>query len=277
MIETDEEKASREELRKLFEAARSGDGLLNNILGDRYKYGLGVPEDHAEALRYFLRAEKAGDTNSLLSIADAYQRGNGVIKDEKKAVQYLRRAANGNDKSAAAFAANRLCWCYVYGWGVEPDKAEAKRWRSRACELAENSKLAPDQMRNFTGPGPLEFWKNRKTTRNGPNLFITDKTGLRHYYPETVSTLRYGFAGLAAAAVFAGLGAWLNENLYFVATAIAVVAGIVIYTEIPHLINLGMEKEYHERDRLELEQSKRDDREVIRQQPFGAQRSEGVI
>jgi TPR repeat protein len=107
-----------------------------NILGELYRDGVGVPQSFATALEWF-------ETAAQQDLALAYYNASTLLRnpdlgftDMEKGLEYLKRAA---DKGHAA-AMIDLALSYASGTGVQQDYAQALEWYSKAA--ARNRKSA---------------------------------------------------------------------------------------------------------------------------------------
>ena len=69
------------------------DVVAQNILGDIYKAGVGVPKNYKEAVKWYRLAADQGDHTALWSLGGMYDDGNGVPKNRKEAVKLFELAA----------------------------------------------------------------------------------------------------------------------------------------------------------------------------------------
>ena len=115
------------ELRSL---ATDGDAAAQFDLGDRYRTGLGVPQDNGEAARWYRLAADQGYAAAQFSLGVMYVNGRGVPQDDGEAARWYRLAA---DQGYAA-AQNDLGQMYVNGRGVPQDDGEAIRWFRLAAD-----------------------------------------------------------------------------------------------------------------------------------------------
>ena len=91
------EKATQQ---KLVEAARAyrlsaeqGDAQAQHKLGNLYREGQGVLQDHAQAVYWFRKAAEQGLPKSQVNLASMYLEGHGVPRDYAEAVRWYREAA----------------------------------------------------------------------------------------------------------------------------------------------------------------------------------------
>ena len=66
-------------------------GLVNAQfnLGQMYRYGDGVAQDHGEALKWYRKASEQGDKEAQFNLGSMYLAGEGVAKDEKEAHRWF--------------------------------------------------------------------------------------------------------------------------------------------------------------------------------------------
>ena len=116
-----------EELRPLGEQGHAG-AQFN--LGLMYSYGVGVPQDYAEAVTWYRLAAEQGDAGAQHALGSMYANGDGVIQDDAEAVNWSRLAAD-QGHAGAQYA---LGYNYAIGRGVIQDYAEAVTWYRLAAE-----------------------------------------------------------------------------------------------------------------------------------------------
>ena len=104
--------------------AEQGDAYAQYNLGFRYDFGLGVPQDDAEAVRWYRLSADQGNTFAQSSLGFMYAFGQGVPQDDAEAVRWYRLSADQGDASAQYNLGVR----YANGVGVLKDDAEAVRW-----------------------------------------------------------------------------------------------------------------------------------------------------
>jgi uncharacterized protein len=85
--------------------ADQGDAMAQ-IVGHRYKWGVGVPADYAEAVKWYRRAADQGSMAAQWLLAQMYEDGYGVEQDYVQAHMWFNlSAAQGFEGAAAARAA----------------------------------------------------------------------------------------------------------------------------------------------------------------------------
>ena len=79
---------------KWFElAARQGDSLSQNVLGDFNERGYGVAQSYTQAARWHGKAAKQGNGFGMASLARLYASGRGVPLDLVQAYAWMSAAA----------------------------------------------------------------------------------------------------------------------------------------------------------------------------------------
>jgi TPR repeat protein len=73
--------------------AEAGDAEDQYALGVMYDYGIGVPQDEAEAVRWYRLAADQGDAAAQYRLGINYDDGEGVPEDDVEAVRWFRLAA----------------------------------------------------------------------------------------------------------------------------------------------------------------------------------------
>ncbi|MBR2126222.1 MAG: SEL1-like repeat protein [Akkermansia sp.] len=111
-------------------AAENGYAQAQNLLGDCYYDGHGVPQDYAQAVQWYRKAAEQGDADAQCSLGACYYSGHGVPQDYAEAVQWYRKAAEQGDADA------QICLgvCYLKGHGVPQDYTQTVQWYRKAAE-----------------------------------------------------------------------------------------------------------------------------------------------
>jgi TPR repeat protein len=104
-------------------AADQGNASAQNDFGVMYDEGEGVPKDHAEAVKWYQKAADQGDAVAQVNLGERYRDGKGVAKDDAEAVRWYRKAADQGN----ALAQYNLGLMYAFGEGVAKDEAEAMK------------------------------------------------------------------------------------------------------------------------------------------------------
>ena len=148
-------------------AANQGNDEARTDLAFLFQQGLGVEKDEAKGFKMYRIAAKNGNLNAMFHLAICYEYGTGTNLDLNKAVEWYTKGSEAGDP----FASERLAYlvmdgynnvpgdqkrgfelflkaansgipgamfmtgyCYVHGFGVEPDKEEAKKWLKMASD-----------------------------------------------------------------------------------------------------------------------------------------------
>ena len=90
-------------LKELSSLAQNGDAKAQNILGEMYVMGNGVPKDAAKAEEWFQKAAAQGYAPALINIGNMYYNGVGVPKDVAKAVEWYQKAAAQGEVVAQSY------------------------------------------------------------------------------------------------------------------------------------------------------------------------------
>ncbi len=94
-----------------------------------YRYGLGVPQDDAEAWGWWRKAAEQGNAGAQSNLGVMYRKGQGVPQDDAEAVGWWRKAA----EQGHATAQYNLGSMYYSGRGVPQDDAQAHMWYNLAA------------------------------------------------------------------------------------------------------------------------------------------------
>ena len=103
------------------EMAKDGDNCGYAVMGVYYEKGEGVPVDIAKALEYYLKADDIPPVQYQLG--KLYQDGELVPMNTNVAYAMFKKAVDNEYPPAYA----ELAHCYMNGYGVETDFAEARR------------------------------------------------------------------------------------------------------------------------------------------------------
>ena len=149
-------------LMRLQKLAESGDTKAQNFLGIMYATGEGVPKNTAKAAEWFEKAAAQGDADAQTILGHMYATGDGVPKNAVKSAEWYQKSADlgfapsmnnlgqiylyglgGLQDRGRAFdlhmaaakagnpvAAWNVAIAFSAGFGVDPDPAEAKKWRT---------------------------------------------------------------------------------------------------------------------------------------------------
>src|ERR1043165_9947716 len=114
--------------------AEKGDAKAQTELGQIYEVGQGVKQDYAEAVKWYRKAAEQDYDEAENLLGDMYAGGLGVPNHseaelDKEAANWYRKAAEqGNAK-----AQSNLGGMYRFGHGVPQDYVEAYKWFNLAA------------------------------------------------------------------------------------------------------------------------------------------------
>lgn len=108
--------------------ANQGDAHAQVEIGDRYRYGQGVPKSKKEAVKYFRLAAEQGDAGGLLSLGIMYGWGEGVPQDTKEAEKYFLLAAKKGAEQGGYMWQYELGERYLKGDGIPKNYVLAYMW-----------------------------------------------------------------------------------------------------------------------------------------------------
>jgi len=117
----------------LRKTAEQGDAGAQLKLGEDYLFGLGVPQNDAEAAKWFRKSAEQGLAWSQFMLGGCYERRQGVPKDDAEAVKWFRKAA----EQGFFLAQFNLGKAYENGDGVPQDFIEAYKWFNLAAAKRE--------------------------------------------------------------------------------------------------------------------------------------------
>jgi hypothetical protein len=110
--------------------AEQGDAAAQNILGDLWAHGKGVPQDYAQAAKWYRRSADQGFALAQCNLAALYAAGAGVKSDSTEAVRWYRKAADQGSADGQYDLAQMLSM----GIGAKRDIREAIRLYHLAAE-----------------------------------------------------------------------------------------------------------------------------------------------
>ena len=102
-------------------SAASGDAEAQDELGRIYQYGVGIPQDYAQAAEWFRKAAEQGNVDAQVRLGSRYFNGEGVQQDYKQAAYWYSKAAG-----KSVMAAYNLGLMYEDGDGFPADDAKAQ-------------------------------------------------------------------------------------------------------------------------------------------------------
>ena len=112
------------------QSAEQGDAAAQYYLGFSYDYGLGVPQDDAQALTWYRIAADQGHAAAGYNLGVMYANGEGVAQDFTEAVAWYRKAAEQGHVAAGY----NLGVMYAKGEGVPEDDTQALAWLREAAD-----------------------------------------------------------------------------------------------------------------------------------------------
>ena len=115
-----------QELSGLAEQGVSG---AEEILGNMYATGDGVPQDSDLSLYWYLRAADHGSVDAMTAIGTIFEEGRGVPQDFAQAASWYRKAAQQGTSDSQLYL-GRL---YEAGRGVPQDYAKAIYWYRKSA------------------------------------------------------------------------------------------------------------------------------------------------
>ena len=63
------------------------------MIGKKFYFGLGIPQDYEKAFEWYVKAAGKGYSNAENSLGNMYRYGFGVEKEYKKALEWYKKAA----------------------------------------------------------------------------------------------------------------------------------------------------------------------------------------
>jgi len=102
-------------------------------------------KNHNKAFEWLLKAAEQGQVDAQQCVGAYYQDGcDEVPQDHKKAVYWHNKAAEQGHSEAEY----NLGVCYWYGYGVEVDKTQSKKWFEKAA--AQGDEMAITALRDLS-------------------------------------------------------------------------------------------------------------------------------
>ena len=109
-------------------AAKQGDAMALNKIGDMYRFGTGVPQDDAEAVKWYLLSTEQNLSMAEYNLAMMYYEGTGVPQDYAESLRLFYLAAEGGN----ARSMQKIGEMYRSGEGMPQDLVEGLAWFSLA-------------------------------------------------------------------------------------------------------------------------------------------------
>jgi TPR repeat protein len=154
-------------------------------LGNIYFYGYGVDRNYAEALKWYnIAAKERGNTFAWAQIGLYLELGLVSDPEPENAVVCYRQGAQEGDDVAQA----RLGNCYMRGFGVARDYAEATRWNREAAEAGNSQAQTNLGWQYETGAGVAkdldEAVRLYRLGAEGGNTWAQNRLGLHYFKAE---------------------------------------------------------------------------------------------
>jgi hypothetical protein len=99
-------KNAEPDLKTVRARASKGDPGAQEIMGERYADGDGVPQDSAKAAKWYLRAAQQGNTKAQKALGDQYLKGEGVSQDYAQAYFWVTLSLDPFDANSASIRDN---------------------------------------------------------------------------------------------------------------------------------------------------------------------------
>lgn len=120
-----------EAMKWYIKAIEQGDYKSSVIMGKIFYYGRsGVSINYAEAVKWFTMAAEHDDSDGMWRLGNCYKYGHGVFQDHKKAFELFQNAAKKNNSDGQW----KLGDCYLYGEGTDKNYKTAVKWYNKAFE-----------------------------------------------------------------------------------------------------------------------------------------------
>jgi TPR repeat protein len=126
--------------------ANQGAAYAQFNLGNMYAFGMGVPENDAEAFKWYRKAADQGGAKAQFNVGNMYEFGDGVPENDAEAVKWYRKAAD----QGHAKAQFNLGVMYYNGDGVPENHVRAYVWLSMAkTQGHEKAKKGVETVKNL--------------------------------------------------------------------------------------------------------------------------------
>ena len=134
LLSEDSDKDYTKEIKKCVEwiraAAINGNPEGQEMLGEIYSGGLGVPENQETAAKWYRKAAMQGNDGAQYYLGECYYLGKGVAENDAKAVKWFQKSADQGNADAQYY----LGECYYLGKGVAQNDAEAVKWFQKSAD-----------------------------------------------------------------------------------------------------------------------------------------------
>lgn len=156
LLSEDSDKDYTKEIKKCVEwiraAAINGNPEGQEMLGEIYSGGLGVPENQETAAKWYRKAAMQGNDGAQYYLGECYYLGKGVAENDAKAVKWFQKSADQGNADAQYY----LGECYYLGRGIAENDAEAVKWLQKAAEQGNADAQTLLATCYFRGNGVLE-------------------------------------------------------------------------------------------------------------------------
>jgi hypothetical protein len=105
-MESGAPKSAEPDLKTVRASAAKGDPGAQEIMGERYEDGDGVPQDTAKAAKWYLRAAQQGNTKAQKALGDLYLKGEGISQDYAQAYFWITLSLDPFDANSASVRDN---------------------------------------------------------------------------------------------------------------------------------------------------------------------------
>jgi TPR repeat protein len=105
------------------------------MLGECYRYGIGVESDPVQAMVWYRKAARLFDAK--LALADMYYFGQGIAQNQREAMRWFTHAVEQHEDAYAMYS---LGFCLLHGHGTQRNLANAReggRWLRKAAAMGE--------------------------------------------------------------------------------------------------------------------------------------------
>lgn len=174
--------SSSTDLETLIKAAESGDATAQRLLGFRYRWGQGLPQDNQLAVKWYQAAADQDDVDALWRLARCYANGYGTEVDEKAAFDcYVRAQKIKPDGQSICFSFGLfLATCEDIDLRdperglVLAKKALAIREDVPSLNILSQVYAANERYQEAvqTAGRLVEYWKKSNPDRNVPPIFL---------------------------------------------------------------------------------------------------------
>lgn len=162
----------KEDIEESVKWAKKGVGLNDpfclHLLASYYEHGEGVDQDFDKAVEYYTKAIKLNYAASKGNLGCMYADGRGVDVDYTKAHDLWLEAYNAGEDWYAKY----LFECYLYGYGVEKDISEAKKYLLIA--QANHADIDEEMIDDYDFEVKMST-SNKQDGKQNKNTFLNDE------------------------------------------------------------------------------------------------------